>query len=502
LVWLCTTISVLLFAEGIWRLADPGVGVDNVASSSFQGANFILFCVFGLCCLYWPEKPAPSASKDEEPAAGEKGVVGLDVETPAANGEGAERCKEEDAPGAKPPKRQITYLTNLKTFLTFIVVTHHTVGQFTRPVGAGLSTVAANFLSPDLQPKSSFLTGGSWFQSVDQAYFMATFFFISAYFCPRSLDRKGFKKFVIDKIVRLGGPFVLYSAFLGPLLFLMCQAYAGQPLSYSYNTGPTWFILWLLNFSIAYAVIAQFAPTLKLGMPHPFVLLAIGAALCGVFYGMTVALGGSAYAPTAWNYFGSMVFWAYGLAMYIPFFAAGVLAGRNDWLKGVEEMQTWVAWTLRVVCVGFWTLVFLMTAEYAIPIPSIEAKQWELVMNLIPPVYAVAMTLAIMQLFHQYFNAQSSLMRWAGPTAYIVYAIHFWPMNLVMITFIEIIKAAGVPVVFEGLVFFSTTADGERSLLPEACIWGGWVMLFVLTQLVVWPLGFYARKAPVLDMMF
>ena len=83
-------------------------------------------------------------------------------------------------------------------------------------------------------------------------YFMAAFFFVSAYFCPKSLDRKGFRVFVIDKIVRLGGPFVLFTLFLAPLLqTIPGQAFYGQPIQYTLsgygvgmNLSVVWFILW------------------------------------------------------------------------------------------------------------------------------------------------------------------------------------------------------------------------------------------------------------------
>ena len=61
---------------------------------------------------------------------------------------------------------------------------------------------------------------------------MAAFYLISGYFCPKSLDRKGFRKFVLDKLVRLGGPFILFSMFLGPLLYLWQFAYASAFAQY------------------------------------------------------------------------------------------------------------------------------------------------------------------------------------------------------------------------------------------------------------------------------
>merc|ERR1712102_89909 len=94
-----------------------------------------------------------------------------------------------------------------------------------------------------LKETRSFLTGGFWFTFVNQDYFMATFFLVSGLFCPRSLDRKGFRKFVVDKLVRLGGAWLLWTMLLGPLMWLMVSAYAGQPLGWAYDQGTVWFVL-------------------------------------------------------------------------------------------------------------------------------------------------------------------------------------------------------------------------------------------------------------------
>lgn len=69
---------------------------------------------------------------------------------------------------------------------------------------------------------------------------MAAFFFISGCFCPASLDRKGFRDFVLSKILRLGGPFFLYSMALGPGLLALTMKYAGAPqIRYYVYLGPS-----------------------------------------------------------------------------------------------------------------------------------------------------------------------------------------------------------------------------------------------------------------------
>merc|ERR1711977_289144 len=193
--------------------------------------------------------------------------------------------------------------------------------------------------------------------------------------------------------------------------------------------------------------------------------------------------------------------------MYASFFVAGIAGGRNDWLRSVENMATWVVWSLRTIVVGFWVLFFFQVAQSSIPISSVHIDGNLEQISI--PIYAVAMTLAEMQLFHQYFNSspQSKFMKSAGLAAYTVYVIHPWVLSLFQLIYIEILKAANVPIAFselrvEIIIYLTVGANGEPALLPNGYIWGGWVFVFVLTQLVVWPLAHYFRKLPVMNKMF
>ena len=82
--------------------------------------------------------------------------------------------------------------------------------------------------------------------------------------------------------------------------------------------------------------------------------------------------------------------------------------------------------------------------------------------------------------------------------------------------YIEILKAAHVPIVFSqsnppfgsswGIfqsttIFQTTDAAGKPASLSEGTLWGGIAMVFVLTQLSVWPAAYYLRKLPVLNKM-
>merc|ERR1712241_268747 len=518
-MWLALAISLLFFAEAAWRFAIEGTSAPDRATAIFNGVNLVLFGLLGLGCLFWPTIASwfrPKEENEDVSVVVDSGAPAAATPAPAAPPKQEKSVKSLDvesgnvvAPApAAAPKRKVTYLTNVKTFLTFIVVTFHTVCIFANSAAGVIQTtqIDPKHLSWDsFKNASSFFTGGGWFIAVNQGYFMAAFYLISAYFCPKSLDRKGFRSYCVDKIVRLGGPFILYSTVLGPLTYLWCQAYAGEPLEYNFTWGPPWFILWLLNFSIIYAVGAQFLPKVQFNMPHPLLLTAgVGPMLCGIFYGMQVALDSMYPVFTPYDSLGGIFSWYFAFGLYIPFFLAGIVGGRNDWLRSIEEMKKWVVWTLRVIVVGLWVALFLSIAILTFPIPAIQNFNFLLFNELFPPFYAIPMTLALMQFFYQYFNGtpQSWLMRNAGIAAYAVYVIHPLIYCAFMIAFVQILKTAGVPIVFYGLTYFTVGADGQPTYLPDGYVWGGWAFVLVLTQCTVWPLAHFMRKLPILNKMF
>merc|ERR1712241_1557664 len=177
-MWLALAISLLFFAEAAWRFAIEGTSAPDRATAIFNGVNFVFFGLLGLGCLFWPTISSWFRPKDENKADGgddvsvvvDSGAPAAATPAPAASPKKSIKSLDVEsgnipAPAAAP-KRKVTYLTNVKTFLTFIVVTFHTVSLFAvggpegvRPFVVDLS----NLNLDDLKSASSFLTGGLWF---------------------------------------------------------------------------------------------------------------------------------------------------------------------------------------------------------------------------------------------------------------------------------------------------------------------------------------------------
>ena len=86
---------------------------------------------------------------------------------------------------------------------------------------------------------------------------MSLFFLVSAYFSPPSLDKKGARQFILDRVRRLGLPLLVYYFVLNPSLAYISFCFRGETES-GYFTfmsteahkyfgwGPLWFVFALL----------------------------------------------------------------------------------------------------------------------------------------------------------------------------------------------------------------------------------------------------------------
>ena len=525
----------------VWRLEvlhDPS-DAQSALEKGVNAVNFILLVLAGSVALI-----ASAVSRSLRVAKLFEHADALNNETPRASAPSAKRVALASAPyddaerghlaapaslAATPePKHEKStkhFLTHMKTFIIFIVVIHHISSNFANAGFDGFKTVDAEISMEGGKPsisvtsKNVFQLTTTWFASANQLYFMSALYFISGIFCPKSLDRKGFGDFVVDKLIRLGGPYVLYAAILNPALHLwgVSYAYGDQlgsrhcPVVWQFGSGAMWFVLWLLNFSILYAIVAQIpVPAIRFKMPNP-VLLTVGGFAFGVLYHTLVGM--TALGVTLPNMFWNMNKWTYGISIYIPFFAAGIIGGRNGWLDGIENMSRWCKWSLRVI-VGCLLILQLIDAFDVINWSSPHGLGW-LQDGLEFGVYPVAMTLMQMQLFHEFLNVNNTFWAAIGGAAYTVYIIHPWFLSVWLLCFVEILKLLHVPIVFtqdviQATTIFQTTDDdsatsalsaGAPANLKECVLWSALICMFVFTQMTVWPAAYFVRKLPVLNKM-
>jgi len=83
---------------------------------------------------------------------------------------------------------------------------------------------------------------------------------IAGYFTPRSYDRKGVRRFILDRFLRLGLPLLLYAAVINPFVTYWAASHGGYQGTFLHYVpthfpelanaaeGPLWFVELLLFF--------------------------------------------------------------------------------------------------------------------------------------------------------------------------------------------------------------------------------------------------------------
>lgn len=236
---------------------------------------------------------------------------------------------------------RLLFVDNVRVFLTVMVLLHHTMIIY-----AGTGSWLYNEGRQDMITYGI----GSWFCTINQAYFMGLFLLISAYFVPGAYDRKGAGRFVKDRLIRLGIPLLIYGWLVRPLMLYAGKAVLEEqpppfrewyPWQYfsDYGViggGPLWFIETLLLFSIGYALWRLLTsgrparPSADNGFPGSgaIVLFALTVGVVTFLVRLVYPVD-SSFRPLNLQFA--------NFTQYVALFVAGLMAYRRDWLLGLPD---------------------------------------------------------------------------------------------------------------------------------------------------------------------
>ena len=144
------------------------------------------------------------------------------------------------------------FLDQIKAIMIALVIASHTI------LLANLSSTGVGQLIKDAP---LFAAVNLWFVWVTNTFFMNILFLISGYLLPASIQKKGLKHFVRQRLTRLGIPLILSIFLINNILplgglFIPDSTTFGQPIaSLPLNrVGPQWFLLVLLFFNAMYCL--------------------------------------------------------------------------------------------------------------------------------------------------------------------------------------------------------------------------------------------------------
>lgn len=258
-------------------------------------------------------------------------------------------------------------LNNLRAFVILIVLAFHSVLAYLDSSPASQPPFSAPPYRWQAFPiiDSQRWLGFDVFCAFQDVYLMTFMFFLSGLFVWPSLTRKGSGKFLYDRFLRLGVPFVLGVFLLMPVAYYPSYRVTAVDPSWSafwrdwlalpmWPTGPLWFVLQLLLLNVAAAGLYRFAPrwggewlrTLSASAgDRPIRYFAGLATASAVGYLPLAAI----FTPWEWYQLGPFGFQLSRELHYLVYFFAGVGIGAYGLERGLLAAdgvlaRRWAAW--------------------------------------------------------------------------------------------------------------------------------------------------------------
>jgi glucan biosynthesis protein C len=224
---------------------------------------------------------------------------------------------------------RLAYLDNLKILLVVGVIALH--AAITYGFDGSWYLESYDEMSGPVVDVVTVLLGTGWL------FGLGLFFLIAGQLTGPSLDRKGTRRFVEDRLVRLGVPLVAYTLLVSPFLEYIAYRQNDEGTEalwpfvseqvWSLAPGPTWFLEALLVFSLGYVLWRALRPAVAPPSREPLT----GRQVAAVAAGISVA---SFTAHLAFPIGSEQFHVQLGMfPQYVILFALGAAAGRRGWLE-------------------------------------------------------------------------------------------------------------------------------------------------------------------------
>ena len=418
-----------------------------------------------------PVGVGPAAGGAAVVHAAQAGAVGAGAEAPAG---GSERSG-----GVR-----LLFIDNIRWVMILFVLSMHAAVTYSN-VGSWYYNEPATLSQG---AKLGFVT----YQFFLQSFFMGFLFFIAGYFVPLAYDKKGGRRFLRDRGVRLGLPTLLYVFLLQPLiLFYIIRAWDPDSPDRSFfrsygrylssgrwlgGTGPLWFCEALLIFCVGYAGWRMFRAG-RVGAGGATGVGAGGQTGVGARGGVMAFPGkakvGGFILLIAGCSFLVRIPWPNGtsfynlqfcyFSQYVFFFIAGTVAYRRSWLTTLPR-RVGLFWG-RLGFFGGLLLWFALLITGGALKGRIDAYaggvHWESMgLCIVESMAGVGISLYCLVLFRDRFNSQGRMARYFSENAFAVYVVHapvliaislgmvglHWPplVKFVVLTGLSIVATYGI----------------------------------------------------------
>lgn len=334
-------------------------------------------------------------------------------------------------------KDRLLYMDNIRIFLISYVIAGH-VSVAYGAIGRG------NWYY--IEPASDMMTKAALylFDMFAYSFLMAMFIFISGYFTPASLEKKGFIRFLKERTFRLLIPLLFYYFLIGPLVRFVSMKAKGEAggfftfLSDMYQSGVygymgvMWFVALILFFSFLYAGIKYLFPngfvTFKQGVfPKDLSILifVLALGLLSFLSRILLPMGGGYLAarPLA-----SMV-------LFATSFFLGTMAWKYQWPEQLTMKQA-KRWFYLALVVMIAPLILFLALKKNVSFATIKGSGTiaSLVYSYWEVIKVVGTGMMAIVLFRDYINKQGRIAAGMGRSAFAAYVLH--PLVCVLVMYI------------------------------------------------------------------
>lgn len=291
------------------------------------------------------------------------------------------------------------------------------------------------------EPAMAVKLGFIFWQGHLQSFFMGFLFFLGGVFADYSLARRGPANFLRERFRRLGLPSLLFMLLLQPFMLYVLLGHphvenppplgarlanyltSGRVFS---GSGPMWFALALLAFSLVFVVVRRGKPAKS--APDVVSLQPPGGVS---LFGFGVVLVATTFLTRLWQPIGTDVlnFQLCYFPQYVAAFAVGVTAGRGGWLETLaRSRRAQVAGWLGLVG-GPLVLAGIAAVGGPPPAdgPNLYTGGWNLhafALAAWEQFAGLSLALGSLAWFHRRWNDTGRVAAWLSERSFAVYMLH------------------------------------------------------------------------------
>ncbi|HEX3044500.1 MAG TPA: acyltransferase family protein [Bacillota bacterium] len=289
------------------------------------------------------------------------------------------------------------------------------------------------------------------FGSFTQAYFMGLLFFIAGFFVPGSCDKKGVGRFIWSRLIRLGIPTLVFMAFLHPATIIIMYAFNYHTLppnlllgyksyltsiNFLSGSGPLWFALALLIFSIIYGLFRFIFPRSKSTVKDEKPTLITNSRVFMIIVLISlVAFSIRLFRPIGTAFFNMQLCY---FGQYIILFCLGIFAYRRNLLTNLssELGRFWFRLALSLG-IPLWGVIMVLGGSLKNWTPFCGGFHWQAAAYAIwESFFCVGVCLGLLVIFRERYNNQGRLSRFLSENAFGVYVFHT-PLLVVATMFVR-----------------------------------------------------------------